>query len=124
MKANELMIGDWVRVTEKADKEYFYGEYNPGEIVQVNEILDYGINPYWCVDEVNYLLHLEDIEPIPLTKEILEANEISYKMGLGGYPVLEVHGVNCSVAFNLIKYVHQLQHALRLCGIDKEITIK
>ena len=145
MKANELMIGDWVRVTDKACETYCYGEYKAGEIVQVREILDYGINPDWSGAEVNDVLHLEAIEPIPLTKEILERNDflnvgeqvIQYENGLCWVwveedtmrlgidannnswdgecttPMMRVH----------ITYVHQLQHALRLCGIEKEIKL-
>ena len=143
MKANELMIGDWARVTEKADKDYFFGEYKPGEIVQVREILDYGINPDWCGAEVNDVLHLEAIEPIPLTKEILEANGfkeyipgLNLMYGLGG-PYIASNEEGNQWVFGLVKrdksaryplvkitYVHEFQHALRLCGIDKEIIIK
>ena len=158
MKATELMIGDWVRVTDKARETYCYGEYKAGEIVQVREILDYGINPDWCGAEVNDVLHLEAIEPIPLTKEILEANGFQlnqvreetpryvwfgestrndtivsvsfYTPPVHGVKVLtkietdSSHGCGVNNVHNCdIEYVHELQHALRLCGIDKEIII-
>lgn len=71
----------------------------------------------------------EGFEPIPLTPEILERNFPEPTDGLTWYP--EEGGFNCHTyvpkceinAFGLFKYVHQLQHALRLCGIDLEIKL-
>ena len=82
-----------------------------------------------------------DLEPIPLTKEILEKNGFKYKEGeTGMYGVTTApHYICDSVPFEVfcdgepfaiwfkepinIKYIHQLQHALRLCGIKKEIEL-
>ena len=69
------------------------------------------------------------IQPIPLTIEILEKNFPEPTDGITWYP--EDGGFNCHTyipkceinAFGLFKYVHQLQHALRLCEIKKEIII-
>lgn len=69
------------------------------------------------------------IQPIPLTAEILEKNFPEPTDGLTWFP--EEGGFNCHAyvpkceinAFGLFKYVHQLQHALRLCGIEKEIEL-
>lgn len=72
---------------------------------------------------------LEDITPIPLTPEILEKNgwneethcfynedtmcELDLRMDNGGYVWINGGVVVCS-----IYYVHELQHALRLCGLN------
>lgn len=74
LRAEELMVGDWVRVKDCIDQFYYFDEYEPGEIVQVREILDNGINPNWAGAEVSGILGLEDIQPIPITPEILEKN--------------------------------------------------
>ena len=72
---------------------------------------------------------LQQEQPVLLTQEILEKNFPEPTDGLTWYP--EEGGFNCHTyvpkceinAFGLFKYVHQLQHALRLCGIDKEIDL-
>ena len=151
MKENELMIGDWVQVKDCIDQSYYFDEYEPGEIVQVRELLDNGINPNWAGAEVSSILGLEDIQPIPLTPEILEKNGFE-KLDFSHFQIgdrrlvldadgrwdgpLSWHWVVTEMDTNAkgqpvvldyyvatINYVHQLQHALRLCGITKEIQI-
>lgn len=119
MKANELMIGDWVMLTDpihQGEKEQVKAIPDDGHI-----IVDGGIMPMF--------------EPIPLTAEILKKNFV--KIGTNRYVVyggnsyikdmtnfFELH-INF-VDFKLeqqIFYVHKLQHALRLCGIEKEIEL-
>ena len=132
MKANELMVGDYLRV-------YRDGICIPkGKIVRVSEIdsentfrekglkgsarceavgdpwLSGGI---WC----DYL------DPIPLTPEILEKNgfkDIDKEDNCDGYDIYWTTGDGFSINTQdlHLHYVHELQHALRLCGIEKEIT--
>ena len=73
-------------------------------------------------------------EPIPLTTEILEKNRFIWdsspisqcweQYGLIIYPVGGGYRMNCgqNVSFN-IDFVHELQHVLKLYGIDKEIEL-
>ena len=94
----------------------------------------------------------DNIKPIPLTPEILEKNgfndtsfEANHKYKyvihtneyqLGYYPKTNSFNVYkkgidpfytkdvfCCGFQNIVKYVHELQHALKLCGIDKEIVV-
>ena len=81
-------------------------------------------------------ISLKRCEPIPLSPEILEKNgfvpyeedEESFhdencvflKQSLGGYGVCIDKNRTISGLFH---YVHELQHALRLCGIEKEIVL-
>ena len=104
MKPNELVIGDWVR----CGKRYM-------KVTQLAEDMD-------C----------DDIDPIPITPEILEKNGFVKESR-------ENHGNNlqyCILTDGLwidisgenffegkLEYVHQLQHALRLCGIEIEIVL-
>lgn len=111
MKANELMIGDWV---------YAFGCKN----VQVKEILEDGIHDFTTYS----LSPFDEIEPILLTPEILERNGWRYDELNGEfYGAVTILGnkapflvLNGSVQVN---YVHELQHALRICGIEKEIVL-
>ena len=159
MKANELMMGDYVRTNKKVEDEYYFDEYQPGEIVKVKEILDNGINPDWCGAEINSILNIDAIEPIPLTAEILEANGWEkvpqpgcanpYHWELSKYDddkeddayllyrvkayetffrgmLVSISRPSCEdISFRKqVEHVHELQHALRLCDIEKEIIIK
>ena len=132
MTAKELMIGDWVMV-------YPWDEtpWEPKKITDINfhswEGTDFcdsvGVEGW---DE----LSLDEIKPIPLTTEILEKNEIDtvfktkYKWfyleyhAEAGMIVLYVYNNGSFQPTGIcFKYVHQLQHALRLCGIEKEIEL-
>lgn len=134
MKANELMIGDWVWNTHNQQAE------------QVQEIREQMVMLAY-----NDLYEYDEIEPIRLTDNILIASGFSvgkYKLPVSGneidkysYVDLTNHIKECvllpltknyiwsfgsidGMEVPIIEYVHQLQHALRLCGIDKEIIIK
>lgn len=156
MKANELMIGDWVHVKahrgfnaqnikvetipdNDGDNEYghHYGH--------IGAWLDGGDNDFRDV-ETKYL------QPIQLTSEILEKNGWKYEFDKTDYMVkydLGKEGKNCWMMWSIKEhnlevqrqdekldvynlkvsrivipcdYVHELQHALKLCGIEKEIN--
>ena len=146
MKAEELMIGDWVLVKE----------------------LDYS-NLTNVISEYQHQLRLKDFaemynageykkyEPIPLTKEILEKNGFTkYDVGhnVSGWSIMDDDNLYSAISFTLtdndfdtelgdykwgpveddreesfvrevgrIKYVHELQHILKLCKIEKEIVL-
>ena len=105
MDSKSLMIGDWVLIGN-----------NHIRVTSLQEGKDY-----------------VEVQPIPLTAEILEKNgfsdnyaddDLSYAADAVG-DIIGVHilgqgGLMDEMYFD---YVHQLQHALRLCGIDKEIVL-
>lgn len=133
MKISELSVGDWVRTK---DGNVTVDIISPLEVVVMN---DYG-NLCACM--------IEDIEPIPITAEILEKNGWSSD---GMYAILRIdehrhleyyfhehrlrkyfcgvdewqnHAKVNDITFAVHCYsVHQLQHALRLAGVDKEINL-
>lgn len=134
MKVTDLMIGDWCRVNGIAVKVGAVHHDNIG-------IFDNDNSLYWCSDD-----GLDRIDPIPITGDILvkngfkkqeDVNEWSYyksQDGKGQYMIiwcmdsnyLEIGSYTSNFGeFNHfgIRYVHELQHALRLCGIEKELTI-
>ena len=129
MKANELMIGDWV---------YCEGHPTP-ENVTIQTITKDGV--WFNGSHYEGATSYDHIFPILLTPEILEKNGF-VKQGFPGweiytedflilwrndYPdVLDIRCFNAAYGSfhrSHIGYVHELQHALRLCGIDKEIVL-
>ncbi len=129
MKCEELMVGDWVRVIPYKKN---------GRIYRIDDTYGKG-NEYVGVIDGDFDIGL--LEPIPLTPEILEKNGF-VKQGFPGweiytedflilwrndYPdVLEIRSLNAaygSFRRSHISYVHELQHALRLCRINKTIEL-
>lgn len=143
MKATDLMIGDWVSVYIEDDDPAQCG-YVTCKVENINDFGDIGAK---CND-----YREEDVEPIPLTPEILAKNgfvygykqvdyeQVDYRqryityyhIGLdfyldlyGGEILLKIRQDCDFTFFGIIscKYVHELQHALKLCGIEKEIVL-
>ena len=145
MKAEELMIGDWVKISSQFAQIYDVGHNTIG--VQFSDGYD--------------VFEPKSIEPIPLTVEILKSNgfdlngisedlvpaedrdfsDDTYVWQAGKFEddtvvrvcvyfdyryndcIVELETPNITTESIRLKYVHQLQHALRLCGIDKEIVL-
>ena len=125
MKVDALMIGFWV--TGKKWRE------NPFKLTRINDNGKYCYGITSDGTQVGPFL-LEEIEPVPLTPEILEKNgfkleNYSGKIMSGKWWTRNdfvIHErMNDSVGKNNFsyEYVHQLQHALRLCGIETEIEL-
>lgn len=159
MEAKELMIGDLVRVSRD-------GCFKKGTIVKVhgidadNVFTEKGLKgSATCMavndpDRVTCGVWCDNLEPIPLTAEILEQNGFvtkdkpdywagyrsytyKYSEGSTGLTFRLFHDAGkykwsgkCEISLNSLpywirfEYLHVLQHILKICGIDKEITIK
>lgn len=127
MEAKDLMIGDLV-----------YNHRNwVCPIVEVHKDSAVVIARHYGEEEFK----LDDLRPIPLTQEILEKNGFILKeeeKGMYGVTIAPYY-TRDDIPFEVfcdgepfaiwfkdpvnIKYVHQLQHALRLCGIIHEIIL-
>lgn len=130
MDVNDLMIGDYV-IRKNVSKEILIVD----TIDSIRDIV------YLDLDGLGITEKLENIEPIPLTQKILEKNGfVKSKYGemvldeeLGTSEIYIVLEPNYDEAYywwrvnneliTKIKNVHELQHMLRLCRIDKEIEI-
>ena len=125
MNVNELMVGDWVNYRG------IYNKIAPADFCHFE----------W----------IDEIRPIPLTLEILEKNgfeitefdnriydtymENNIRLGIQVEPWQfwcyynqltpegEINDEIFRILFQETPYVHQLQHVLRLCGIEKEIEL-
>lgn len=128
MEKEELMIGDWVYITEYPMKK---------EAKQVKP--------------EHFLRSLVVFEPIPITPEILEKNGFKCVDNIYPYPVfriddtenyfaitiafpkgnktkrkhpfVEIDSRDVFVEHIIVNSIHELQHALKLCKIKKEITL-
>lgn len=111
MEANELMIGDWV---------------NFGSFIRQVIQSDY-------YQDVNGDCVLDGVKPIPLTAEILKKNGFvpdnfsPYYLPIKDGSVRfskHQYGLYCNILRpyqrydGVCNYVHNLQHALRLCGLN------
>lgn len=123
MKATELMIGDWVR------------QKHSGLLLQVSEI----VPPYIRAKGEGGQFEEDTIDPIPLTPEILVGNgfvlvdekDKFYRWEYGDeawvnadFKAKEPWACVTNTCYHsapYCPYLHQLQHALLLCGIVKEL---
>lgn len=128
MKVEDLMVCDWI-----LDGRVY---------AQVTSITCDGI----IETTHNEFSNIELVEPIPLTPEILEKN--GFKKFIAGQYILPMENKEIFVCITPmeglpnangkwlvvikngytdvkipITYIHELQHALKLCGIKKEIVI-
>lgn len=124
LKISDLSIGDYVCYCDRVYKVYSIEESG---LVSANN------NSYSCP---HIMKHIDYIDPIPITAEILEKNGIHRTYEDDAYAIFTADGLwvvkysdgdwelstppVCCIG---IKYVHQLQHALRLVGVDKEINL-
>lgn len=130
MKARELMIGDWVSYIGD-------GEPKPKQVMEITSLDQVKL---W--DDSDFLLVDEKyIKPITLTDEILTANNFYFKQNLGyyyedgeyeiivslfssKYRILYNHDVVVNIECFWDITVHELQHAIKLVGIDKELKLE
>lgn len=141
MKAEDLMIGDWVLISVWDCNPF------PSKITSINYNSYQGKNYVdWIDTEDEEEIGMYAVQPIPITPEILEKN-FGKPYSRGGFHnyrmekdetiafVIEDRRVSaapdnrvvfCRVPGTYIcdvNYVHELQHALKLCKIEKEIVL-
>jgi len=134
MKIDELMIGDWVRIGN------IIAQITGLKKVS-NEQQFFSVYYYHTEDKTEEGCFIDEIEPIPLTKDILEKNGFEVHRQFATFTeywldiprkwvrvapnsYIEIYnGENKNVHIDGKSYVHELQHALRLCEIDKEIVL-
>lgn len=153
MKVEDLMIGDWVYLINTTHNVSFpengviqdEGYTTSRTPIKITTVSENCVSYYSDKLELYITLSSEDIEPIPITPEILKKNNILYKKSNYHYVIdnnkdleciyyiaqasqgdwvigVDTGAYECPV-FAIIKYVHEIQHVLRLCKIDKEIII-
>ena len=129
IQATELMLGDYVRV--EVDDNEFDIDYICDIICNIGYVPEWDALGVMTCHNGNDWLREAEIYPVPLTKEILEKNGFIYNDMPSAQSWeqfgLSIYGdglINCGQNIALqVKYVHQLQHALKLCNIQKEIQL-
>lgn len=135
MKTNELMIGDWVQVPCLIDKTEHYDAW-----CKVRQLRDDDLDVIGFKE-----LKYNEIVPIPITPEILEKNGFVEFIPHNWQIVIDnimielrapehnmaiwldwnEHDTGTYASYMLPRpdCVHELQHALKLYGINKEIEL-
>jgi len=112
IKIDKLMLGDLVRLTD--------GQIAKVVAIDVTGNVDVEFETESFRHHVN--AHKKDINPIPLTEDILltlnedDAEICVFYNRESKSPYFYVEIANVEVE---MKYVHQLQHLLRLCEFDE-----
>lgn len=131
MEAKKLQIGDWVSCLG-----------DPVRVTAVRTVYDDRTNPIGIMSplKIEYFFKEEDVKTIPLTADILINNGFRQDT-IGSGLIRHIDGAenlyvlvnyryngecrNVEISNNMyniscpIKYVHELQHALRLCGLSE-----
>lgn len=124
MRASDLMIGDYVTVTPS------------GMLIQVAAAHKRKVAYHACTNKLSWVRE-GLLRPIPLTREILEKNGMKFRTNVGWFAEDDEYFLEISTKgdnvywtindweYSLLKlnYVHELQHALKLCRIKKEIVL-
>ena len=133
MRPEELQIGDWVYSLIDSG----------GKVVREPQMIrgiwtDSDGDEDVCTiktDRSDVWYPIETFEPIPITHEILKENGFKKKDVFDGwvhyesFPLIDFvlheddEGYYIDLMDARIKYIHQLQQAMRLCRINKEITL-
>lgn len=134
MELSDLMIGDWV----------FSKHHKKNIQITPYDFFTHGHLPsgkqYFSNDPE--LVSGRDLEPIPITLEIMEKNFESERniFGYKDYKLNQIYTLeNRGETFSLVRklndflsstfwicnilYVHELQHALKMCRIKKEMVL-
>ena len=123
MNTSSIMRGDWL---------FYKGRFNafPFKVEQITKKkIGYHVLPN---ENRMYYLRPNEVFPIPLTEEILTRNFPNHKE-IVWFPLDTLTGYfniywkhpsfgDGEIRLN-IQYVHELQHILKMCGINKEIIL-
>ena len=95
---------------------------------EVHKVLTIDSDGVVFLDGCDDLIPVGLMEPIPITPEILEKNGFYEHDGYYTSEFFNLHHrINNTYAIGdtmmRVTYVHELQHALRLCGIKKDIEL-
>lgn len=129
MDCKDLMIGDLVYIHEPECRGHRIDSIDEldGQVGADGEVYDEcDIRPISLTEEIlvkNGFVGVELTDSYELNTDYYEIEVWNYSDGLW---VVNVHWIELSSTPEskaTVSYVHQLQHLLRLCGIEKELII-
>lgn len=133
IRIKELSIGDWVCA------EQLCGVHNEPRLTLPMKVV--GLGESWVNLEIDpeqgdpFEFEPSEIRGVPITPEILEKNGVALAEdydengGLFTCPAFSVIKYGDSYTFEVpqarvrVEHVHELQHAMRLAGINKDIEV-
>lgn len=133
MRIEKLSIGDWVCA------EQLCGVHKEPRLTPPMKVV--GLGELWVNLEIDseqgdpFEFEPSEIRGVPITPEILEKNGVALAEDYDEYsalytcPQFSVVKYGDSYTFEVpqarvrVEYIHELQHAIRLAGIDKEIEV-
>ena len=135
IEVKELTLDSLIKTREVFDEN---GRLLPPLVCKVISLHQSG-----CIvrikDDTTISVEYKSLEPIPITSEILERNGFEESVVNEGNYIwrsklerviwneeenITIRSVKCDTLFQgHCYYIHQLQNALRLCGIRKEIEL-
>lgn len=135
LQAKDLMLGDWVLWGYTTASGVKVGGYK----MQVAAVYQDDLVDLVDSDSLYEQVPMDEVEAIPLTEKVLEKNADIVKEWMDTEEIWARsanNDDNASVIFHeregwkrnmegtaVRRYVHELQHALRLAGIGKEIEL-
>ena len=123
MKSSELQTGDYVFVKPSM------------MLIKIDAVHHKKVGYHAVTHKLNWV-RMDLLEPITLTLEILERNgfelrngflyhriddkphHYDFKLENGGVFTSEGYTLQCCIYHLTIRYVHELQHALRICRLN------
>lgn len=118
IRIEDVSIGDWFQARMV---KWDYEDLDITPPMRVAEISSDEI--MLQLGSVKHYGFVEDLQPIPITAEVLEKSGLHYaEFGLVVKP--KSNELCASIGTSIeIQYIHELQHALRLARVDKEIKM-
>ena len=133
MKATDLMIGDWILVQDAPNAGFRPCRVTIGLLhnLLISNETKRSVMPLRLTPEFLEKSGFEKTEESPLSKYyrkclcentilIIECHVRANYVNIYCHPNGDTFGISASIKDC---YVHELQHALKLCGIEKEIKI-
>lgn len=135
ISVSDLSLGDWFQARMV---KWGYEDLDITPPMRVAEISSDEV--VLQLGNVKHYAFVEDLQPIPITAEVLEKNgfvkngeynewnigtwRTPYLLGVSlERPAITIKWNGSSIFIDQAKYVHQLQNALRLAGVGKEIVL-
>ena len=135
ISVSDLSVGDYVRV------KMCKWDYDDPDTLDAKVLSIEGNSVGVGYDNSGILMsaHVEDLQPIPITVEVLEKNGFYLKIDTCRIDTYGREGIYISmfsipeitiiqqesylIKNSQVQYIHQLQHALRLAKVEREIKL-
>ena len=116
----DLSIGDWFQARMV---KWDYEDLDITPPMKIVKIEKDCVRLGFSLDDLEFEVFVDDLQPIPITAEVLEKNGLHYaEFGLTIKP--KSNELCASIGTSIeINYIHELQHILRLTKTDKEIVL-